>query len=58
MSAAHDRTLFWGWTMTNHQGYPDGVRLEFRNTVSDPAVVFEVIVVASRLNVYVVTEAG
>jgi hypothetical protein len=58
LSGAHGKSLFWGWTMTNHQGYPDGVRLEFRNTVSDPALVFEVVVVASILKVYVATEAG
>jgi Family of unknown function (DUF6334) len=57
-SAASDRVLFQGWTLTNHQGYPDGVRLDFRNTASDSPVVFEAIVEASMIRVFRASEPG
>jgi hypothetical protein len=51
------RPLLWAWTLTNHQGYVDGVRFDFRDTVSQSAVIFEVIVVASTLYTTVVPGA-
>ncbi len=51
------RAVLWGWILTNHRGYVDGVRLEFRNTVSDSGVVIEVVVAASVLHTAVVGDA-
>ncbi|HET6150580.1 MAG TPA: DUF6334 family protein [Polyangia bacterium] len=51
------RALLWGWTLTNHQGCVDGVRFDFRNTVSDSPVIIEVLVAASRLHTIVVPGA-
>ena len=54
---AYGRPLLWAWTLTNHQGYLDGVRFDFRETVSESAVIFEVIVAASMLHTTVVPGA-
>ena len=48
------RSVLWAWTLTNHRGYVDGVRLEFRNTVSDSGLIVEVLVAASMLHTVVV----
>ena len=52
------RTLLWGWILTNHQGYVDGARFDFRNTVADSPLIIEVLVVASMLHTVVVPGAA
>jgi Family of unknown function (DUF6334) len=32
------RAVLWSWLLTNHQGYVDGVRFDFRNTASDSPI--------------------
>jgi len=51
------RAVLWGWILTNHRGYVDGVRLDFRNTVSDSQLIIEVLVAASMLHTAVVGDA-
>jgi hypothetical protein len=53
--AANGRSILWSWILTNHQGYVDGVRFDFRNTVVDHPVVIEVIVAASTLRTTVIS---
>ena len=51
-SAALGLALRWGWELTNHQGYADGVRFEFADSDAGISVAIEVIVMASMLHVY------
>lgn len=51
------RAVLWGWILTNHRGYVDGVRFAFRNTVSDSGLIIEVVVAASMLHTVVVGDA-
>lgn len=53
--AASGRSILWSWILTNHQGYIDGVRFDFRNTVADRPVVIEVIAGASTLHTKVIS---
>ena len=46
--------ICWAWRLTNHQGYTDGVRLEFSDPGKLPPVVIELIVVASAIEVFLV----
>ena len=45
-------SICWGWQMTNHQGYADGVRLEFGERGQEPRAVVELIVAASAIQMY------
>lgn len=49
--------VIWCWLLTNHQGYVDGVRFDFRNTVSASPMIIEVLVAASMLHTVVVPGA-
>jgi hypothetical protein len=46
----------WGWRLTNHQGYADGVRLEFGAGAGSGPVV-ELVTIASGLQVFEAAEA-
>ncbi len=46
------RELSSGWSLTNQQGYEDGVRFEFSSLHRQPRTVIEMIVAASALEVY------
>ncbi len=48
----------WGWELTNHQGYLDGVRLEFResDTIQTRGIV-EMIVAGSAIHISTVVGA-
>jgi hypothetical protein len=41
----------WGWVLTNHQGYTDGVRLEFRDEPLQTLGIVEMIVAASMIHI-------
>jgi len=56
-AAAIGRAVLWSWILTNHKGYVDGVRFEFRNTVSDSGLIIEVVAAASMLHTVVVGDA-
>jgi hypothetical protein len=43
----------WAWQLINHQGYSDGVRLEFGSPDSSIEVVVELIVIASHFRLFV-----
>ena len=43
----------WAWRLTNQQGYPDGVRLEFGNPDKSSSTVVELIVAASAIQMFV-----
>lgn len=47
----------WAWSLTNQQGYRDGVRLEFHNP-DKASVVVELIVVASAIQIFVAARKG
>lgn len=47
----------WAWLLTNHQGYSDGLRLEFKNTDEKEAVVVELIAMASSFELSVMPKA-
>ena len=47
------KQLQWAWLLKNHQGYIDGVRLEFFDPDSPGSVIGELIVAASSLQLYV-----
>lgn len=56
-SACLGSSVRWAWRLTNQQGYPDGVRLEFG--VPDKAsTVVELIVAASAIQIFVATRSG
>ena len=44
--------LRWGWELTNHQGYTDGVRFEFADPDRAVSQEIELIVAASTLRLY------
>lgn len=43
----------WAWRLTNHQGYSDGVRLEFSDSGQVSRAVVEMVVAASAIQVFV-----
>lgn len=45
----------WAWSLTNQQGYRDGVRLEFRTDAGSRVI--ELIVVASEIHYYEFTNS-
>jgi hypothetical protein len=47
----------WLWQLTNQQGYPDGVRLEFGNPDEQSRAVVELLVVASSIQTFVASDA-
>jgi hypothetical protein len=49
--------LRWAWRLTNQQGYPDGVRLEFGDPNKPHRIVVELMVAASAIRVFVATPA-
>lgn len=51
-SKALDHGMCWGWELTNHQGYTDGIRVEFANPDTNASVEIELIVAASALHLY------
>ncbi|WP_282269904.1 DUF6334 family protein [Stenotrophomonas sp. PS02298] len=46
------KPLQWAWIMTNQQGYPDGVRLEFLDPDNQKSVIIELVAGASSLCTY------
>ena len=54
----YGRSLLWAWTLTNHQGYLDGVRFDFRDTVSQSPFIIEVVVEALTLHTVIVPGAA
>jgi len=50
-SRALGKPLLWSWSMTNQQGYRDGLQLELANNVDDPSVVIQILVEASNIKV-------
>lgn len=46
------KPLQWAWLMTNHQGYADGVRLEFNDPDERASVHMDLIVSASSIHSY------
>lgn len=56
--AAIGKPLLWSWSMTNQQGYRDGLQLELAMNVSDDSpVVIQLFSIGSEINVRAV-EAG
>jgi hypothetical protein len=49
--------LSWGWVMTNHQGYTDGVRLEFGSPARSNWSIVELVVEASAIRVFTARES-
>jgi hypothetical protein len=45
----------WGWELTNHQGYADGVRFEFADPNAGTSREVDLIVAASTLQLHVCT---
>lgn len=45
-------TVSWAWQLTDHRGYDDGVRLEFRHGPTREYLVVEMIVLGSQLDFY------
>ncbi len=45
--------ICWAWSLTNQQGYTDGVRLEFSEPGQAPRAVVELVVAASAIGVFV-----
>jgi len=43
--------LMWGWILTNHQGYTDGVQLEFKGESPNHTPCIQGIVIASTIEV-------
>jgi hypothetical protein len=56
-SACAGLSVHWAWSLTNQQGYTDGVRLEFGEPDRVSRAVVEMVVVASAIKVYVAVEA-
>lgn len=50
--------ICWAWRMTNHQGYSDGVRLEFGEPGEVSRAVVELLVFASAIHVFVALPGG
>ena len=51
-------SICWAWRLTNQQGYSDGVRLEFSESGKESRAVIELVVVASTIEVFVVTPSA
>jgi hypothetical protein len=51
-------SICWAWRLTNHQGYTDGVRLEFGERGQEPRAVVELIVAASAIRMFVAVPSG
>ena len=49
--------LQWAWSMTNQQGYTDGMRFEFHNPDESESVIVELIAMASGLHFFSVSGA-
>jgi hypothetical protein len=47
---ALDLEMLWGWELTNHQGYSDGIRIEFADLDAGASVEIDLIVAASMLH--------
>ena len=56
-SACLGSSVRWAWRLTNQQGYPDGVRLEFGIPDKASSTVVELIVVASAIQTFVATRS-
>lgn len=48
-SRALGKPLLWSWSLTNQQGYRDGLQLELANNVDDASVVIQILVEASTI---------
>jgi hypothetical protein len=44
--------LLWAWSLTNQEGYFDGLRLEFASNSTNKAVIIEVVSRALSLKIY------
>ena len=44
--------LRWGWELTNHQGYSDGIRFDFADSNRGVSHEIELVVAASTLQLY------
>jgi len=51
-SLCRDHKIRWAWQLTNHQGYTDGVRLEFGKPTERSRAVVELIVAASAIQMF------
>ena len=54
-SACMGLGLRWAWRLTNQQGYPDGVRLEFGDPDRPSGLIVELTVAASAIQILVAT---
>jgi hypothetical protein len=52
-SACVGLSIRWAWQLTNHQGYNDGVRLEFSGPGQESGTIVELVVVASAIHTLV-----
>jgi hypothetical protein len=53
-ASAVGKPILWFWTMKNHQGYRDGVQLQFATDVDEHPVTLQLLAVASTLDVVLV----
>lgn len=49
------KPLLWSWSMTNQQGYRDGLQLHFANTADEMGVEIQLLVVASEISVRIIS---
>jgi len=48
----------WFWKMINNQGYVDGLQIELADTVNDTPVVIQLMAIASKISIKVLTEVS
>lgn len=52
------REATWAWLLRNQQGYTDGVRFEFRSSNEPAAAIVELIVIASKIEIFTSTRCS
>ncbi len=55
---AANKPIRWGWKMVNSSGFTDGIQLEFAESVSELSFTLQFIAVASRIQIYEVSESN
>ena len=50
--------ICWAWRLTNHEGYDDGVRLDFTEPGLESTAIVELVMVASSIDVFVAVQHG
>jgi hypothetical protein len=53
-----DKPLLWSWTLTNQQGYFDGVQLQFGTSTCDAHAPLQLMVVAGEFKISVASPLG